>query len=143
MKTKTTIINHSEYMSQCDRVIYPETRDGTPRECHGSVGTATGICKKCGQQNMKHEWSEESGIVCMRVELSKGDIAEFHYQAGDDEEYDRKLIAAIKRAGGSGNGVWMDGCKNPDGNDGTYGRFLDRKMGGGFSVYGRFSVNRI
>jgi len=146
MKTKTRIETTTYYDHRCEAVEMVNREQGQEPdifECDGTVDHTTGICRKCGHQNNRESFEEEIGVVYYRVSVSGRDSAEFHCNAGDDDEYDRKIVAAIKRAGGSGNGVWMDGCKNPDGHDGHYGRFLDRKLGGGFSVHGRFSVERI
>ena len=55
-----------------------------------------------------------------------------------EEIYQKKLIAAIRRAGGRCTGYYMDGCRQPDGYHGTYGMITDN----GLSVDGRFSVEQ-
>ncbi len=60
-----------------------------------------------------------------------------------DSEYERKIVSALKKLGCYLNGILLDGCDQPDGCDGYFGKFLSRKVGGGFSPNGRFSIRKI
>ena len=149
MKTQTTTHKNYYYDFRCDDLNFNPEKPGdydAVMECGGDIDN-NGKCKKCGKQSPRFEYTTEHGTVWCRVESRNHDkSAEFSCVVDGEvnrEEYDKKLVSALRRIGCRLNGVWMDGCKNPDGYDGHYGRFLDRKIGGGFSVGGRFSVCRI
>ena len=87
-----------------------------------------------------NEFEYETGIEWLQVALSNGGTATFHWNVGNDREYDKKIISAIRRAGGTGcNTFRFDGFKYTDGYNGTYGVYINGSM----SVHGRFSVERI
>ena len=149
MKTQTTIRTKYYYDLQCHNMEFSSDKPGdyyAAIECDGYIDE-TGICKKCGRQASRYEYTTEHGIVWYQVESrNREGAAQFSCTVDgedDSEEYDRKLISALRRLGCRLNGVWFDSCRNPDGYDGYYGTFLTQKMGGGFSIHGRFSINRI
>jgi hypothetical protein len=128
MKTKT--VKNTEY--------YYDTKC----LCGGWIDSNTGICKKCGQAGERREYETETGIIWYEVATRHG-TARFSCEAGEDEEYNRKLVSALRRCGCRLNGVWMDGCAQPDSCDGNYGYYIPQNRGGGFSVNGRFSIEKI
>jgi hypothetical protein len=111
-----------------------------PIYCGGDIDWLTGVCKKCGAQSPKTVDTYKTGIEWLAVSLNKHGTATFHYDVENENEYARELIAAIRRAGGRCNMVWPDGCKNPDGYDGTYGVSVGPSS---MTINGRYSLERI
>ena len=126
-----------------DYYYHPEC--GGAGMCDGHVDERTGICGQCGEQAEKNWITVERGTIWYRVDANRT-TRRFSIAVDgcvDQEQYERKLIAALKRAGADCDSTWMDGCKQPDGRDGYYGHSLPQKLGGGFSPDGRFCVRRI
>jgi hypothetical protein len=150
MKTQTTTQKNYYYDWKCEEHYFDPAKPGdydAAIECDGNIDSTTGICKKCGQQGRRFEYTTEHGIVWYQVSARNHDkTVQFSCIVDgeiNDEEYNRKLVSALRRIGCRLNGVWFDGCKNPDGYDGHYGYYLNNKKGGGFSVNGKFSIERI
>jgi hypothetical protein len=140
MKTRIEMKTVEYYAeTECYKIVGEKNEN--PIYCGGDIDCVTGICKKCGGQSPKTINTYKTGIEWLRVSISNGESATFHYDVENDQEYSRKLIAAIRRAGDSGcNMFWSDGCKNPDGYDGTYGRSVGISS---MSCHGRYSLTRI
>jgi len=149
MKTKIEKIKNVIYDFKCSEWTgsFQNGQESEPviTNCNGELD-ANGVCKKCGHQNKPISEYDLVGTIWYRVENNKNSkTAEFSVDANekDTEIFEKKLISAMRRTGVKLNGVWEDGCKNPDGYDGYFGYYLSQKIGGGFNPDGRYSLTKI
>ena len=151
MKTKLKTETWNGFELYCSTIIGDENAPDyyeKAKPCGGHLDL-NGICKQCGKLAESHTYTNKSGLAYYQVTVSHRDgdrTAKFSAKYDENQptdEYDRKLIAALKRAGGNGNAVWMDGCKQPGSYNGTFGWSVPQNRGGGFSCNERFLVEMI